>query len=60
MDWTSPGPPTQLEVEEDKKIVLYTKARDLARVMNEFFISKVQAIVKGLKKCQLISVAAGR
>ena len=50
MDWASPGPPTQLEVEEDKKIVLYTKARDLARVMNEFFISKVQAIVKGLKK----------
>ena len=49
MDWTSPGPPTQLEVEEKKKITLYTKARDLAKIMNEFFISKVQKIVKGLK-----------
>ena len=49
MEWTSPGPPTQLEVEEEKKITLYTKAKDLARVMNEFFITKVQNIVKGLK-----------
>ena len=36
-------------MEERKKITLYTKAKDLARVMNEFFISKVQNIVKGLK-----------
>jgi hypothetical protein len=50
MEWTSPGPPTQLEVEEDKKITLYRKARDLARIMNEFFISKVQTIVKGLRQ----------
>ena len=49
MEWTSPGPPTQLEVEEEKKITLYTKAKDLARVMNEFFITKVQNIVKCLK-----------
>ena len=49
MDWTSPGPPTQLEVKEGKKITLYTKAKDLARVMNEYFISKVQTIVNGLK-----------
>ena len=48
MDWTSPGPPTQLEVEENKKITLYTKARDLTRVINEFFIFKVQNILKGL------------
>ena len=48
MEWTSPGPPTQLEVEEKKKITLYTKAKDLAKVMNEFFISKVQNIVPGL------------
>ena len=50
MDWTSPGPPTQLEVEENKKITLYTKARDLSRVMNEFFISKVQKILNGLRQ----------
>ena len=50
MEWTSPGPPSQLEVEENKKITLYTKAKDLARVMNQFFISKVQTIVKGLRQ----------
>ena len=50
MDWTSPGPPTQLEVEENKKITLYTKARDLSRVMNEFFICKVQKILNGLRQ----------
>ena len=50
MEWKSPGPPTQLEVEEDNKIVMYRKARDLARVMNKFFISKVETIIKGLKK----------
>ena len=50
MEWVSPGPPTQLEVEVNKKITLYTKACDLARVMNEFFIGKVENIVKGLKK----------
>ena len=49
MDWRSPGPPTQLEVEKDKKITLYTKAKQLAQIMNEFFISKVQNIVKNLK-----------
>ena len=50
MSWTSPGPPTQLEVEEDKKITLYTKASLLAKVMNEFFVSKVQNIVRNLRK----------
>ena len=49
MEWAAPGPPTQLEVEEKKKIVLYTKAKDLARIMNEYFITKVQNIVKGLR-----------
>ena len=49
MEWTSPGPPSQLEVEDKKKITLYTKAMDLARVKNEFFISKIRTIVKGLK-----------
>jgi hypothetical protein len=50
MEWSSPGPPTQLEVEEKKKITLYRKAKDLARLMNEFFISKVQTILKGLRE----------
>ena len=50
MDWSSPGPPSQLEVDKDKKITLYTKARDLASVMNEFFITKVQKIVENLRK----------
>ena len=50
MEWKCPGPPSQLEVEKNKKITLYRKARDLARIMNEFFISKVQTILKGLTK----------
>ena len=50
MEWASPGPPTQLEVEEENRITLYTKAKDLARVMNTYFISKVENIRKGLKK----------
>ena len=50
MEWSSPGPPSQLEVEENKKITLYTKARDIAKVMNDYFILKVQQIVKGLEK----------
>ena len=50
MNWSSPGPPSQLEVEKDKKITLVTKAKDIASVMNEFFISKVQTIVANLAK----------
>ena len=50
MKWTSSGPPTQLEVEDGKKITLYTKASLIAKVMNEFFVSKVQNIVSNLKK----------
>ena len=46
MDWSSPGPPSQLEVEENKKITLFSKDCDISRLMNEFFISKVQNIVK--------------
>ena len=49
MEWRSPGPPTQLEVEEKKKISLCTKARTIAQIMNEFFISKVQNLLKNLK-----------
>ena len=50
MNWSSPGPPSQLELEKDKKITLVTKAKDIARVMNEFFITKVQNIVANLGK----------
>ena len=50
MNWRSPGPPSQLEVVIDKKLTLVTKAKDLAKVMNQFFISKVQNIVQGLKR----------
>ena len=49
MHWKSPGPPSQLEVKENNQIKMYSKAKDLARIMNEFFISKVQTILKGLK-----------
>ena len=49
MDWSAPGPPSQLEVLVDKKITLYTKASYLAKAMNEYFIDKVKNIVKGLK-----------
>ena len=49
VEWTSPGPPSQLEVEDKKKITLVTKAKDLAKAMNEFFISKVQTIIRGLR-----------
>ena len=53
MNWKSPGPPSQLEVEIDKKLTLLTKAKDLAKTMNEFFISKVENIVNGLRKLPL-------
>jgi hypothetical protein len=52
-NWKSPGPPSQLEVEIDKKLIIITKAKDLAKTMNEFFISKVQKIVEGLRKLPL-------
>ena len=50
MNWKSQGPPVQLEVEVNKKVTLVTKAKDLAKVMNDFFISKVQKIVQDLRK----------
>ena len=49
MNWDAPGPPCQLEVEENGRITLFTKAKDLAKIMNEFFIWKVQNIVRGLR-----------
>ena len=53
MNWKSAGPPSQLEVEIDKKLTLITKAKDLANTMNEFLILKFQKIVDGLKKLRL-------
>ena len=44
LDWSSPGPPTQLEVEKEKKITLVTKAKDIASVLNEFFITKLRQL----------------
>ena len=58
MEWASPGPPTQLEVEEQNRITLYTKAKDLARVMNTYFISKVENIRKGLRQVLKTSLDA--
>ena len=49
MNWNTPGPPTQLEVKEAKEIKMYTKAKDLAMIMNDYFISKVNTINKGLR-----------
>ena len=53
MEWNSPGPPGQLEVLENNQIKIYSKARDIAEIMNNFFISKVQKIVEGLRKVPL-------
>ena len=50
MNWSSPGPPRQLEVNNDNTLKLLTKAKDIAQTMNEFFISKVEGIVLGLRK----------
>ena len=49
MNWSSAGPPTQLEVLKDNKLTLCTKAADIAQSMNEFFVSKVQKILNSLK-----------
>ena len=49
MDWTSAGPPSRIEIEKNGALFLVTKAADIAKIMNEYFISKVQTIVMGLK-----------
>ena len=50
MDWTSNGPPTRLESEKDGGMTLISKAADIAKLMNEFFIQKVDSIVGGLEE----------
>ena len=44
MNWSSSGPPTQLEVLINNKITLCTKAADIAHHMNEFFVSKINEL----------------
>ena len=53
MEWTTAGPPTQLEIEEAGKINLVSKADLIANLMNEYFINKVQLIVQGLRDLPL-------
>ena len=53
MNWSSHGSPTQLEVNQDGQMKLYTKAADIARTMNEFFVMKVQNILHLLKSTPL-------
>ena len=45
MNWSSPGPPRQLEVKIGSTLRLLTRAKDIAQAMNEYFISKVESIV---------------
>ena len=49
MSWSSSGPPTQLEHRVAGSIQFVTKAFDIANLMNDFFIDKVQNIVKCLQ-----------
>ena len=53
MNWKSSGPPTHLEVEEGNSITLKSKAKDIANIMNNFFLSKVQLIVNKIKDIPL-------
>ena len=48
MNWSSSGPPTQLEILINNKITLCTKAADIAHHMNEFFVSKIKKILNSL------------
>ena len=50
MNWSSSGPPAQLEHTVAGNPILVTKALDIANLMNEFFINKVQNIVNSLKQ----------
>ena len=50
MDWASNGPPTRLESEKDGGMTLISKAADIAKLMNEFFVQKVDSIVGGLEE----------
>ena len=49
MDWASAGPPSMLEEEVSGSLCLITKASEIAKIMNEYFVAKIQNIVSGLK-----------
>ena len=49
MNWTTTGAPSQLEISEYGKTQFVTKARDIANIMNNYFVHKVRNIVKNLK-----------
>ena len=44
LGWKSGGPPTQLNVNG----VIFSKSYEIARIMNQFFVSKVENIVDKL------------
>ena len=46
MDWKTQGPPQQLQV--GGKLV--TSARIIAKLMNEFFLEKIEKIIQGMGK----------
>ena len=48
MNWSSSGPPGQLEVTDSGRTQLVSKAKDIANVMNNFFVTKVQKILVSL------------
>ena len=39
MAWKSAGPPSQLEVQDNGKLELCSKASSIAQIMNHYFIS---------------------
>ena len=53
MNWESGGPPTQLEVQGQFGIHLISKAQDIAHVMNQYFVEKVQTIKNSLNNVPL-------
>ena len=48
MSWKSTGPPTQLEINDGQKIYYDSKAITIARIMNDYFVGKVQKIAQNL------------
>ena len=49
MDWSSSGAPTQLEITDGGSSVFITRAFEIAKVMNEYFVTKVQNLIQGLQ-----------
>ena len=53
MNWTTSGPPLQLEVDNGGSFTLVTKAVEIAQVMNTYFIDKVQRLSKSMSSLTL-------